>query len=186
MRIALVLACLSCPAFARADGWNGRYLAAEANLGIGSPTDQGAAAELGALPWLSVAVGIASHRVGGLLGGGGDGHVSTMARVQTPNGRLRLFAGLGVSEGPWTREDHPLGESPYSIETWDRVWWSNLEAGIAYGWSHVRLRAYGGIGSPVAEHGYACDITRSGGSCGTPRPAGLAYLGIAFGYGFSI
>jgi hypothetical protein len=109
-----------------------------------------------------------------------------MARAQTPSGRLRPFAGFGVSEGPWEREDHPLGESPFSVETWDRVWWSNMEVGIAYGWSHVRLRAYGGIGLPLADHGYACDVTRSDGRCGTPHPAALPYVGIAFGFGFSI
>jgi hypothetical protein len=112
-----------------------------------------------------------------------------IARYRMWDAATTVSLGSGVWIGNQsTYPDHPFGESPYSYATWDRVWWLDFDLALEQRWRGLDLRAYVGLGSAMASHGYQCSNLRGVPSCPLQplAPPSYFYAGLSLGYTFAL
>jgi hypothetical protein len=187
MRFILGLLALASPAYADEppDLWSRAHIVAAGHVSIGDGPFgvAGAEVEVSPLPFVAVAVGTGDG-IGGSFWGAGATHVATVeARWRALlSPRMSLMFGVGYERSNWVYEDHPFGESPYSVATWDRVNSVQADVGLDIHKNHAFIRFYAGVRTLVSVSAPDCEVLREGGDCmAAPGPHGGTFVGIAAG-----
>ena len=167
------------------------HLALSGHLGFNGPFSiLGGELEYAPLPNLAVAAGGGTNRgLTAQFGGASSYSIAGAVRGRWPvNTRWTAVLGVGGSTSDWHTEDHPLGESPYADASWRRVWWLDIDLGMAVRAGRVVVRFYIGHSGVLAKHGYHCDDLRGDVVCPYQmyEPSGATYAGVAVGWAFGV